>query len=78
MATAYHVPELPISSQHFRDLNSLAGYLALLVRRKKSDIGCVAAASDPDDAFNRCQPGGVNEPPTILQINFEDRMKQGI
>ena len=50
----------------FGYINFLADHAALLVRCKKSDIRGVAAASDANNAFDRCEPGGVDEPPTIL------------
>ena len=57
------------------NLDRLADDLALLVRCEERDIRCVAATPDTDDAFNRRQPRGVDEPPTVFKVNFEDRMK---
>ena len=53
----------------------LPDHLALLVGRQESDVGCIAAASYPDDAFDRSKPCGVDEPPAIRDVDFENGMK---
>ena len=58
-----------------RNPNCLPDHLALLVRRQERDVGCIAAASYPDDAFDRSKPCGIDEPPTIRDVDFEDGMK---
>ena len=39
------------------------------------DVGRIAAASYADDAFDRSEPCGVDEPPAIRDVGFEDGMK---
>jgi hypothetical protein len=63
-------------SRRCRDLDTLADDLASLVGRQKGNIGGVSAASDPYDALDRRQPCGVDEPPTIFQVDFEDGVKR--
>jgi hypothetical protein len=50
----------------------LPNYLALLVRCKERDIGCVTAASYPDDTFDRSEPCVVDEPLAVFDIDVED------
>ena len=77
-------PLRPVAcEQRFRTLtfmglwkpNILGGHLALLVRGKKRNIGSVAAASNAHNAFDWSQAGWIDEPPPVLEVDFEDGMK---
>lgn len=58
-----------------RNLDRLPDCPALLVRGKERDIGSITAAFDADDAFDRGEPRGVDEPPAVFDVDFENGME---
>src|ERR1700704_2587071 len=63
--------------RRLRNFNRLADHLALFIRREKCNVRCIAAASDPDDALDRCKPRRIDQPPAIFKVDFEDGVKVG-
>jgi hypothetical protein len=66
-----------IELRRFRHFDSLSQNLALLVRRQKRDIGRIPPASDPDDAFDWSDPGRIDQPPAIFEIELKDGVEIG-
>jgi hypothetical protein len=65
----------PLVSSGSNHLDGLVDDLALLIGRKKRDIGCVAAAADPDNPLDRRLSRGIDQPSAVLDQYLEDRMK---
>ena len=66
-----------IELRRFRHFDSLSQNLALLVRRQKRDIRRIPPASDPDDAFDWGEPGRIDQPPAIFEIDLKDGVEIG-